>query len=168
MPAFGQLTNQQLVDLAEFLHVQVEDVANRGAYEVQDIVVGDPAKGQAYFMANCMTCHTASTFLHIASKFRSPDRLQRNWVWPSRPEDHSLAITATVRTPTGAAVSGRVTQVSDFSITLISSDGQMHVIERKSGIHVQMNDPLAAHQALVMTLRNDDMHDVTAYLELLK
>ncbi|HEX4321311.1 MAG TPA: c-type cytochrome [Acidobacteriaceae bacterium] len=168
MPAFGQLTNQQLVDLAEFLHVQVEDVANRGAYEVQDIVVGDPAKGQAYFMANCMTCHTASTFLHIASKFRSPDQLQRDWVWPSRPEDHSLAITATVKTATGAAVSGRVTQISDFSITLISSDGQMHVIERKSGIHVQMNDPLAAHQALVMTLRNDDMHDVTAYLELLK
>jgi cytochrome c oxidase cbb3-type subunit III len=168
MPAFGQLTDQQLVDLAEFLHAQVEDVANRGAYEVQDIVVGDPAKGQAYFMANCMTCHTASTFLHIASKFRSPDQLQRNWVWPSRPANHSLAITATVKTAASVTISGRVTQLSDFRITLIGSDGQTHVIERKPGVRAQINDPLAAHQALVMTLRNDDMHDVNAYLELLK
>lgn len=28
--------------------------------------------------------------------------------------------------------------------------------------------PLAPHQAMIMTLRNDDMHDVTAYLETLK
>jgi hypothetical protein len=31
-----------------------------------------------------------------------------------------------------------------------------------------MNDPLAPHQAMVMTLTNEDMHNVTAYLETLK
>ena len=31
-----------------------------------------------------------------------------------------------------------------------------------------MNDPLAAHQQMMMTLKNDDMHNVTAYLETLK
>jgi hypothetical protein len=33
---------------------------------------------------------------------------------------------------------------------------------------VELRDPLAAHEQMVMTLRNDDMHNVTAYLETLK
>jgi hypothetical protein len=42
------------------------------------------------------------------------------------------------------------------------------VIARERGVEVQMNDPLAAHQEMIMTLKNDDMHDVTAYLDSLK
>jgi hypothetical protein len=33
---------------------------------------------------------------------------------------------------------------------------------------VHVNDPLAAHQDMLMTLANDDVHNVTAYLETLK
>jgi cytochrome c oxidase cbb3-type subunit 3 len=115
-----------------------------------------------------MSCHTRATFTHIASQFRSADQLQRGWIWPTRPADNSLAITATVKRLHGATISGRVTQVSDFRITLISSDGQTHAIDRRPGIHLQMKDPLAPHQVLVNSLRNDDMHNVTAYLETLK
>lgn len=168
MPAFGQLSDRELIDLAEYLHQQIEDVANRGAYEVRNIVVGDPAKGQAYFMAKCMGCHTASTFIHIASRLRSPDQLQRNWIWPSRTDSETLAITATVTTSTGQAVSGRVLQMSDFRITVVDNNGQEHVIDRRSYVHVHIQDPLTPHEALLATLKNDDMHDVTAYLELLK
>ena len=168
MPSFAGLPDNQLKDIAEFLHLQVEDVANRGAYHVLNILVGDPAKGQAYVAAKCMSCHTAGTFAHIASKFRSPDQLQRGWVWPARPADNSLAITATVKTADGATFSGRVTQVSDFRITMVDEGGQTHVIERGAGVDVQMNDPLAPHQAMIMTLTNEDMHNVTAYLETLK
>ena len=168
MPSFAGLPDNQLKDIAEFLHLQVEDVANRGAYHVLNILVGDPAKGQAYVAAKCMSCHTAGTFAHIASKFRSPDQLQRGWVWPTRPADNSLAITATVKTADGATFSGRVTQVSDFRITMVDAGGQTHVIERGAGVDVQMNDPLAPHQAMIMTLTNEDMHNATAYLETLK
>ena len=59
MPSFASVSDDQLKDIAEFLHLQVEDVANRGAYHVLNILVGDPAKGQAYVAANCMSCHTA-------------------------------------------------------------------------------------------------------------
>ncbi len=62
---------------------------------------------------------------------------------------------------------GRVRQVSDFQITLVDAAGQMHVIARKPGVEVQIKDPLAAHQDLIMTLTNADMHNVTAYLETL-
>jgi cytochrome c oxidase cbb3-type subunit III len=168
MPAFSQLSEQQRIDLAEFLHQQVEDIANRGAYHLPNIVVGDAAKGETYVTGHCMSCHTAATFAHIASRFRSPDQLQRSWIWPTRPADNSLVITAMVKTQQGATISGRVTQVSDFRITLISADGQTHAIDLGPGVDLQMRDPLAPHQVLVNSLRNGDMHNVTAYLETLK
>jgi mono/diheme cytochrome c family protein len=168
MPSFASMTDDQLKDISEFLHLQVEDVANRGTYHVLNILVGNAAQGQTYVQANCMSCHTAGSFAHIASKFRSPDQLQRSWVWPPRPADNSLAITGTVRMKDGGTISGRVTQVSDFKITLVDSNGQTHVIDREPGVEVEMKDPLAPHQAMIMTLKDDDMHNVTAYLETLK
>jgi hypothetical protein len=65
-------------------------------------------------------------------------------------------------------ISGRVTQISDFRITLVDRSGETHTIDRGPGVEVQMDDQLSAHQELVMTLANDDMHNVTAYLETLK
>jgi mono/diheme cytochrome c family protein len=160
MPAFATMSDQQLMDIAEFLHLQVEDVANRGSYQVLNILVGNATKGKTYVEAHCMSCHATETFAHIASKFRSPEQLQRSWIWPAR--DGNLS--ANVKT-SGVTISGRVTQISDFRITLVDTAGQTHTIDRGPGVEVQMNDPLAAHQELVMTLANDDMHDVTAYLE---
>ncbi|HEX4231595.1 MAG TPA: c-type cytochrome [Bryobacteraceae bacterium] len=168
MPSFASVPDDQLQDIAEFLHLQVDDVANRGTYHVLNILVGDPTKGQAYVAAKCMSCHTAGAFAHIASKFRAPDQLQRGWIWPSHPAGNSLAITATVEMTDGGRISGRVTQVSDFRITLVDGDGETHVIDRGPGVGVQMKDPLAPHEAFIKTLTNDDMHNVTAYLETLK
>jgi mono/diheme cytochrome c family protein len=163
MPAFASMKDQQLTDIAEFLHMQVEEVANRGAYHVLNIVVGNAAEGKAYVEAHCMQCHTAETFAHFASKFRSPEQLQRNWIWPRR----SANMTARVKTAEGT-VTGRVSQISDFRITLVDAAGKALVIDRKPGVEVTIDDPLAAHQEMVMTLANDAMHNVTAYLETLK
>ena len=90
-------------------------------------------------------------------------QLQRHWIWPS----HDANITANVKTSSGT-VSGRVVQISDFRVTLVYGSGQTRTIDREPGVEVQINDPLAAHQEMVMTLKNDDMHNVTAYLETLK
>ena len=168
MPSFADMPEAQLKDIAEFLHLQVEEVANRGAYHVLNIVVGDKAKGQAYVAAHCMSCHTTDTFAHIASRFRSPEQLQRGWIWPSRTSSASLSVTATVKTPDGATITGRVTQVSDFRISLVDADGRKHTIDREPGVEVDIKDPLAPHQEMIMTLANDDMHNVTAWLETLK
>jgi cytochrome c oxidase cbb3-type subunit 3 len=168
MPSFSSVPEAQLKDIAEFLHLQIEDVANRGTYHLLNIVVGDPTKGEAYVKANCGKCHTADTFAHIAAKYRTPDLLQRNWVWPTRPEDHSLAVTATVKKADGTTVAGRVTQVSDFKITLVDKAGKSTVIDRGPSVAVEMKDPLQAHIELIRGLKNNDIHDVTAYLETLK
>jgi cytochrome c oxidase cbb3-type subunit III len=168
MPSFATMTDEQLTDISEFLHQQVEDVANRGTYHLLNIVVGDPAKGHAYVNAHCMQCHTPQTFAHIAGKFRTPDRLQGGWIWPERYGHPSLAVTAVVTLPDGRTISGTVIQVSDFCITLVNSGGKTHSIVRGPSVSVRLKDPLAAHEAIIMHLRNDDMHNVTAYLETLK
>lgn len=163
MPAFATIPEGQLTDIAEFLHLQVEDVANRGAYHVLNILVGNATEGKAYVESHCMACHTAETFAHIASNYRSPEQLQRNWIWPAR----GKAFTAQVKTA-GSTISGRVTQISDFRISLVTESGEAKSIDRGPGVAVQINDPLRAHERIVMTLGNDDMHNVTAYLETLK
>ncbi len=163
MPAFATMSDQQLTDIAEFLHAQVEEVANRGAYKVLNILVGNAAEGKAYVEVHCMSCHTAETFTHMGSKFRSPEQLQRYWIWPAQIAN----ITANVKTK-GGTITGRVMQISDFRITLVDGSGETRTIDRGPGVEVQINDPLAAHQETVMTLKNDDMHNVTAYLETLK
>ena len=168
MPAFAEMPDDQLKDIAEFLHLRVEEVTNRGAYHVLNILVGDKTKGQAYVAAHCALCHRPDAFAHIAARFRSPEQLQRGWIWPARSSDPKLAVTATVKQPDGAPIAGRVTQVSDFRITLTDAEGRQNVIERRPGVEIEIHDPLAAHEPMIMTLTNDDMHNVTAYLETLK
>lgn len=168
MPSFATMTGEQLRDIAAFLHQQVEDVANRGTYHLLNVVVGDPAKGRVYVNAHCMQCHTYQTFAHIAGKFHTADRLQREWIWPERYGHPSRAVTAVVTLPDGSTIAGTVMQVSDFSITLAGGAGQTHTIVRGPRVSVKMKNPLAAHEEIVMHLRNDDMHNVTAYLETLK
>jgi mono/diheme cytochrome c family protein len=168
MPAFAAMSEDKLKDVAEFLHLQVEQVANRGAYQVLNIVVGNPAKGQATVAARCNSCHTPQSFAHIASRFRSPEQLQRGWIWPRHSGDNSLAPTATVKMRGSETIAGRVTQVSDFRITVVDSAGQTHAIDRVPGVEVEIKDPLSAHQELIQSLTNDEMHNVTAYLETLQ
>ena len=168
MPAFKSPSDMELRDISEFIHEQIEEIANRGTYQLQNIVVGDPDKGKAYVSANCAKCHAAGSFDHLASKFRTVDQLQRGWVWPSRPADNSLGITAKVTMKDGAVLEGRVTQISDFKITLLDGAGKTVVVRRDAGVEVRTSDPLAAHRKLVDTLKNFDMHNVTAYLESLQ
>jgi mono/diheme cytochrome c family protein len=96
MPAFSTLSDEQRHDVAEFLHQQIEDVANRGTYQVKNIVLGDPKKGAAYVAAHCLRCHSVTGDLKgLPSKWRPVD-LQRYWIMPPRTSD-GRAITATVR-----------------------------------------------------------------------
>jgi len=163
MPAFATMPDRQLIDIAEFLHLQVEDVANRGTYQVLNILVGNATQGKIYVEAHCMSCHTAETFAHIAGKYRSPEQLQRDWIWPARDE----TLTAEVKTA-GGTISGKVVQISDFQVVLVTAAGETKTVDRTPGVEVRISDPLAAHEQIVMTLRNDDMHNVTAYLETLQ
>jgi cytochrome c oxidase cbb3-type subunit 3 len=163
MPAFATMSNQELKDIAEYLHLQVEDVANRGTYRVLNIVVGNPGEGKAYVEGHCEACHSAETFAHIGSRFSSADQLQRYWIWPAR----SREVRASVKTQKGSAT-GRLAQISDFRVALVDGSGETLTFARGPGVEVQVDDPLEAHQQMLTSLANDDMHNVTAYFETLK
>jgi mono/diheme cytochrome c family protein len=166
MPAFATLSGEQRRDVAEFLHQQVEDAANRGTYQLQDIIRGDAHKGAAYVAAHCLGCHSVSGDLKgLGQKWRPTD-LQRSWIMPPR-SSPGRAITASVRAPAGIW-QGRVRQIDDFRIVLEEDSGASVVISRDDSVAVELHDPLAPHVAMVGNLADSDMINVTAYLETLK
>jgi cytochrome c oxidase cbb3-type subunit III len=166
MPAFATLSDEQRKDIAEFLHQQIEDVANRGTYQIKNIVLGDPKQGAAYVAAHCLGCHSlAGDLKGLAEKWRPLD-LQRYWIMPPR-TGTGRAITATVRGPSGTW-QGRVEQIDDFRVELIAASDQHVVVARDPTVAVELHDPLAPHVAMVGNLADSDMINVTAYLESLK
>jgi cytochrome c oxidase cbb3-type subunit III len=166
MPAFSTLSDEQRHDVAEFLHQQIEDVANRGTFQVKNIVLGDPKKGATYVASHCLHCHAVTGDLKgLAAKWRPVD-LQRYWIMPPRTSD-GRAITATVRGPQGTW-EGRVQQIDDFRVVLVEGSGPPVVIARDADVAVELHDPLAPHVAMVGNLADSDMINVTAYLETLK
>jgi mono/diheme cytochrome c family protein len=174
MPAFAALTDAQLYDIAEFLHQRVEDVANRGLYQVQNVVTGNAEAGKAFFDSHCTQCHSATGDLaHIASKF-DPADLQAQFLYPSRSagffrggESTGPSEMATVTLPSGETVSGRLKYIDDFTISLYDSSGEYHSWPR-SEVKVQIKDPLAGHRELLKTYTDADMHNLLAYLVTLK
>lgn len=166
MPAFATLSLEQRRDVAEFLHQQIEDVANRGTYQVKNIVLGDARKGERYVAAHCLGCHSLSGDLAgLGSKWRPVD-LQRYWIMPPR-TGAGRAITAIVRGPE-RTWTGRVEQIDDFRVVLVEDSGQPVAIVRDAGVSVELHDPLAPHVAMIGALADTDMIDVTAYLETLE
>lgn len=165
MPAFATLSDEQRKDIAEFLHQQVEDVANRGTYEIRNIVLGNPKKGASYVAAHCLGCHSITGDLKgLGEKWR-PSDLQRNWIMP--PRTGARAITATVRAPQQTR-EGRVQQIDDFRVALVDESGQTVIVERAPDVTVELHDPLAPHVAMIGNVADPDMINVTAYLETLK
>jgi cytochrome c oxidase cbb3-type subunit III len=166
MPAFATLSDEQRKDVAEFLHQQIEDVANRGTYQARNILLGDAKKGATYVDQHCLGCHSLSGDLKgLAQKWRPVD-LQRYWIMPPR-KTSDRAITATVHSPQ-ASWHGRVQEIDDFRIVLVDDSGKTVVIARDAGVAVELHDPLAPHVAMIGALADSDMINVTAYLETLE
>lgn len=166
MPAFPQMTAAQAADIAQFLHMRVELAANRGLYKVQNIVVGDAKTGEAYFNANCRTCH-ASDLAHIASKF-SPVDLQAVFLWPAAGRGRGPRQTkVTIVLPSGQPITGTLKRLDDFDVSIYDGEGVYHSWPRDQ-VKVEIPDPLAGHRELVAKYSDDDMHNVLAYLVTLK
>jgi cytochrome c oxidase cbb3-type subunit 3 len=78
-------------------------------------------------------------------------------------------VTATVTSPAGEKVQGRLVQIDHFIVTLALEDGTLRSFRRDGDRpKVDVNDPLAAHKTLLAVYTEKDMHDLTAYLVTLK
>jgi cytochrome c oxidase cbb3-type subunit III len=178
MPAFASLSAEQIGDISTFLHSRAADVSNRFAYKIGDLITGDPRKGAAYFEGegHCNQCHSPSGDLaHIATKYE-PEELQRRMLYPA-PNMIDLFLgkamkppaptKVTIHLPSGELVSGTLEHLDEFAVTLRDSSGWYRSFPRDN-VKVDLQDPRAAHAALLPVCTDDDMHNMLAYLETLK
>jgi mono/diheme cytochrome c family protein len=172
MPAFPNLTDSQVYDIAEFLHERVEETTNRFGYKVQNVNTGNASEGRAYFDSHCSQCHSPTGDLaHIATKAQPAD-LQALFLYPSQRihengEKTTVPTEVTVALPSGETVSGTLKLIDDFNISMYDSAGMYHSWPR-SQVKVEIKDPLAAHRELLAKYSDADMHNILAYLETLK
>ena len=181
MPAFVALTQQEIVDLATYLHERVETSRARAIQSSANILVGDAKAGEAYFnggAGKCSACHSPTGDLKgIGSKY-DPVALQDRFVNP-RPGGGAYARdpverptkppTVKVTTLAGQVISGTLVVVTDFHVTLIDAAGVRQSISRENDVpKVEVSYPLQAHLDQMLKYTNKDMHDLTAYLVTLK
>jgi mono/diheme cytochrome c family protein len=176
MPAFASLTPEQTKDIAAFLHERVHVAANRGTYQVLNIVTGDAKAGEAYFngAGKCATCHSVTGDLaHIGSRY-SPADLQLAFLYPgaiANPAQGSTkqrARRATITLPSGQVIHGTLQRMDDFDVAILDDNGGYRSWPRTSGVKVDIEDPLAEHRRLLSQYSDADMHNLLSYLVTLK
>ena len=177
MPKFA-MTQDQISDIAAFLHDRIRAAALRGTYQILNIVAGDAKAGEAYFNAagGCASCHSVSGDLaHIGSKY-DPVTIQQKIVMPregrygrrvAAPE--TAPRTVTVSLPSGETFSGKLEHIDDFTVALTDAKGDYHSFTRDGNTpKVEIHDPLQAHIDLLTKYTDSDIHNLTAYLITLK
>jgi mono/diheme cytochrome c family protein len=176
MPPF-ELADREVKDLAAYLHEQISQAANRAQYKILDILVGDAAKGRAYFEKNCGSCHSAGADLKGVGAKYDATTLQGRIVMPrgggrggfGAPWLLPTAIKATVKLASGE-ITAPLVRLTDFDVIVWDEKTQqVRSILRNDGVpEVVLNDPLQAHIDMWKKWTDADMHDVTAYLVTLK
>ena len=178
MPAFSALSAEQIADISTFLHSRAADVSNRFAYKIGDLITGNAQRGEAFFNADgkCATCHSANGDLaHVATKYE-PAELQRRMLYPApnlidvflgRAVAPAAPTKVTVQLGSGERVSGTLDHLDEFTVSMHDSGGWYRSFSRE-GVTVDVQDPRAAHEALLPKYTDQTMHDVLAYLETMK
>jgi cytochrome c oxidase cbb3-type subunit 3 len=172
MPKFD-LTTQEIANIATFIHSK--PVGGRAASTgVVDPLVGDAKAGEAYFNGpgNCSTCHSVSGDLAgIGAKYTDVRALQGAMLSgePRGESSETPRKTVTVTLPNGQTIEGRLYKIDDFIVSLMDAGGNYHSYPRHGDSpKVVIKDPLQPHLDMLRTFKDDDIHNLTAYLVTLK
>jgi len=180
MPPF-QLSADQVIDLATFLHAAIFQNANRRLYQVLDILTGDPKAGEAFFngAGRCSACHSpAGDLKGVGAKYEAV-ALQQRLLMPrggrgaGPPQPAYLdrnAIKVTVTLPSRQTITGALVRLTDFDVTLYDPKSEQIRSWLRTGDvpKVEVADPLQAHTDMWTRWTDADMHNMTAYLASLK
>jgi cytochrome c oxidase cbb3-type subunit III len=171
MPGFPSLSTDDIHNISQYLKMQVELAANRGTYgqsygALRNQVTGDAKKGQAFFEANCTSCHSATGDLSkIGAKFPQAGTMTNRILWPTTPGPQKVSVTPI--SGGGAAITGIVSKMDDFEISLYDATGKYHYWPLRA-VKVEIEDKLGGHRALLPKYADADIHNITAYLITLK
>jgi mono/diheme cytochrome c family protein len=171
-PHQAKLNDAQIVDLSHFLHQRVEAVAsNRNPRGPINVLTGNAEAGRAYFngAGKCNTCHSPTGDLAgIATRIPVPVNLQQRFLFPSLRRGGPKQVEVTVTPAGGRPVSGMLVRIDSFFVSLRDASGEYQTVRRGPNVKVDVRDPLATHHELLDQYTDDDMHNLTAYLETLK
>jgi cytochrome c oxidase cbb3-type subunit 3 len=181
MPKFN-LNDADTTAVAEYIHSMLAKVEGAGAPPRGDlpklnVLVGNAQAGEAYFQANCTSCHSLANDLKgIGAKYADPRMLQNTWVSGRAGGGRGgqggrggKPSTVTVTFPDGQKLEGELLREDDFVVTLLLPGGTRKSIARNDDVpKVEVHDPDAAHRKIILTLADKDMHNVTAYLATVK
>jgi len=183
MPAIN-MTTADIGALATYIHSVVATEKGQGAppapgVEAPTALVGDAAAGKVFFASQCASCHSVMGDLQgYGTKFPDAKAAQNRWVsgggggrgrggGGGAPDARTVMVTVTLSS--GEIVQGSLLLVDDFLVSLTQSDGTVRTFRRDGDVpKVEIKDPMQGHKTLLDTMKNKDMHDVTAYLESLK
>ena len=176
MPKFD-LTNQNVSDIAAYIHSFRVAGYDNSRDIPPSIVVGDAKAGEAYFNGSgqCSTCHSVTGDLAGIGSKLEPKALQNALVAGRAGGRGSAApipvppSTVKVTLAQGQVVEGKLDRVDDFSVSLIEANGTHRSFARNGNVpKVEISDPLQAHLKLLSKYTDDDIHNLTAYLVTLK
>ena len=165
MPAFPQMTDPQIKDIAAFVRNRQQEAIDRGAYTLKKVNTGDASRGETFYGTHCVTCHSLTSMKAAAAKYDDAVLLGKI-VYPGG-RGPAARSTATV-TVAGKATSGVLEYRDDFEIGLRDSAGEYHGFSRGPGVAVQISEPLAGHVKLMKAFNDRDLHDVLAYVVSMK
>lgn len=166
MPAFPQMTDVQIQDIAGFIRSRQQDAIDRGSYALKNVNTGDVKRGETYFAAHCASCHTGEASLNgVGAKYEA-SVLMGKIVYPGgRGPGARSTVTVTVG---GKTTTGTLEYRDDFEVGVRDSDGEYHGFNRGPGVKVDVKEPLLGHVKLMKAFNDKDLHDVLAYVETLK
>lgn len=172
MPPMATMTDEQVTDIAAFLHARaLEAIESSGvprSYPVEKLLTGNADTGKAFFngAGGCKNCHSPTGDLAaIATKY-SPIELEAHMLYPGGRQATAHA-TAVVTLPSGEQIKGALVHADDFMVGLRDASGWYRSFPRDR-VKVELQDPLTAHRELLGKLTQADVHNLFAYLETLK
>jgi cytochrome c oxidase cbb3-type subunit III len=165
MPAF-HLPEDELSAVVVFLHSRHDRAeahpGDRRGVAVADLQTGDQAAGKQYFEKACAGCHSPQKDLKgIASRLKGL-ALEQRMLYP-----RNAKATVTVTPPNGAAVSGTLAYLDEFTVALRDAEGRYR---SWAVAHVQyrLSEPADAHAELLPRYTDADIHNLMAYLQTLR
>jgi cytochrome c oxidase cbb3-type subunit 3 len=174
MPKFA-FTNDQVADIAAYLHTFRAAGYDESRQKPPSIVVGDPKAGEAFFSAKCGSCHSVTGDLRgIAARIAEPRILQQTWLMPGSggrgaPPASVPPARVVVTLASGEKIEGILDRADDFVVSLRTDDGSFRSFRTAGGSpKVEIRDPLQPHKDLLKVYRDADIHNLTAYLVTLK
>jgi cytochrome c oxidase cbb3-type subunit 3 len=164
------LTEQQISDVASWLHAKTYAAGHRSTYTFGNVLTGDARLGKVYFdgAGKCFECHSAEGDLAKIGRKYDPFTLQFTWLHPKERVSARSTPTVTVTLASGQSLSGPLDYIDDFFVSFRDADRFLRSFKRDSVLKVQIHNALQAHVDQLRHYTDADIHNVTAYLSSLR